>query len=135
MYVPIGGQIKRRQNTPKNKKTKTQRELLRDADLRLAAGKRYGLLGPNGRGKSTLLRFLAARELPVPAAVDVLLVEQEVRSFICFPFSTSIYICTYCSNIPRSMFVSKYVSFYFFNSLRRRQRWLVTSVCREACSW
>ncbi len=56
-----------------------KRELLRDADLRLAAGKRYGLLGPNGRGKSTLLRFLAARELPVPAAVDVLLVEQEVR--------------------------------------------------------
>ncbi|CAN0481623.1 unnamed protein product, partial [Ectocarpus sp. 12 AP-2014] len=26
-----------------------KRELLRDADLRLAAGKRYGLLGPNGR--------------------------------------------------------------------------------------
>ncbi|CAN0140263.1 unnamed protein product, partial [Hapterophycus canaliculatus] len=61
--------------------TERKRELLRDADLRLAAGKRYGLLGPNGRGKSTLLRFLAARELPVPAAVDVLLVEQEVRAF------------------------------------------------------
>ncbi|CAM9242873.1 unnamed protein product [Ectocarpus sp. 8 AP-2014] len=57
-----------------------KRELLRDADLRLAAGKRYGLLGPNGRGKSTLLRFLAARELPVPAAVDVLLVEQEAEA-------------------------------------------------------
>lgn len=56
-----------------------QRELFRDANLRLAAGRRYGLLGPNGRGKSTLLRFLAARELPVPAAVDVLLVEQEVK--------------------------------------------------------
>ncbi|CAM9281089.1 unnamed protein product [Ectocarpus sp. 6 AP-2014] len=57
-----------------------KRELLKDADLRLAAGKRYGLLGPNGRGKSTLLRFLAARELPVPAAVDVLLVEQEAEA-------------------------------------------------------
>ncbi|CAB1097949.1 ABC [Ectocarpus sp. CCAP 1310/34] len=60
--------------------TAPKRELLRDADLRLAAGRRYGLLGPNGRGKSTLLRFLAARELPVPAAVDVLLVEQEAEA-------------------------------------------------------
>lgn len=60
--------------------TNEQRELFRDADLRLAAGKRYGLLGPNGRGKSTLLRFLAARELPIPSAIDVLLVEQEVRT-------------------------------------------------------
>lgn len=69
-----------------------QRELLRDADLRLAAGKRYGLLGPNGRGKSTLLRFLAARELPVPAAVDVLLVEQEV----CCVFVTFLFCCVCC---------------------------------------
>jgi ATPase subunit of ABC transporter with duplicated ATPase domains len=30
-----------------------------------------------GRGKTTLLRFLAARRLPVPAGVDVLLVAQE----------------------------------------------------------
>jgi len=40
----------------------------------------YGLLGPNGRGKSTLLRFLAARKLPIPPKVDVLLVEQEVAA-------------------------------------------------------
>ncbi|CAM9460102.1 unnamed protein product, partial [Discosporangium mesarthrocarpum] len=56
-----------------------KRELFRDATIRLASGRRYGLLGPNGRGKSTILRFLAARELPIPEAVDVLLVEQEVR--------------------------------------------------------
>jgi ABC-type nitrate/sulfonate/bicarbonate transport system ATPase subunit len=37
-------------------------------------------VGPNGRGKSTLLRFLAARKLPVPPKVDVLLVEQEVAA-------------------------------------------------------
>lgn len=37
-------------------------------------------MGPNGRGKSTLLRFLAARKLPVPPKVDVLLVEQEVAA-------------------------------------------------------
>jgi len=54
------------------------RKLLTDTSLKLASGRRYGLLGPNGRGKSTLLRFLAARRLPVPRGVDVLLVEQEV---------------------------------------------------------
>ena len=41
-------------------------------------GRRYGLVGPNGRGKSTLLKLLARRQIPVPGDVDVLLVEQEV---------------------------------------------------------
>jgi ATP-binding cassette subfamily F protein 1 len=31
------------------------------------------------RGKSTLLRLLAKRQLPVPENLDVLLVEQEVE--------------------------------------------------------
>ena len=51
--------------------------LLVNADLVLSHGRRYGLIGANGRGKSTLLRFLAARKLPVPPSMDVLLVEQE----------------------------------------------------------
>ncbi|KIY94299.1 hypothetical protein MNEG_13664 [Monoraphidium neglectum] len=40
--------------------------------------RRYGLAGPNGRGKSTLLKLMARRQIPVPPDVDVLLVEQEV---------------------------------------------------------
>lgn len=39
---------------------------------------RYGLVGPNGMGKSTLMKLLAKRKLPVPRGIDVLLVEQEV---------------------------------------------------------
>ncbi len=52
--------------------------LLENTSFTIAAGRRYGLVGPNGRGKSTLLRLLARRQLPVPENLDVLLVEQEV---------------------------------------------------------
>jgi len=38
------------------------RRVLDGLDLELAAGSRIGVLGPNGGGKSTLLRILAARE-------------------------------------------------------------------------
>ncbi|EGB11106.1 hypothetical protein AURANDRAFT_52644 [Aureococcus anophagefferens] len=57
-----------------------EKPLLVNADLTLSRGRRYGLIGANGRGKSTLLRFLAARRLPVPASLDILLVEQEVAA-------------------------------------------------------
>ncbi|RDY14107.1 ABC transporter F family member 4, partial [Mucuna pruriens] len=54
------------------------KELLKNASVRISHGKRYGLVGPNGMGKSTLLKLLAWRKIPVPKNIDVLLVEQEV---------------------------------------------------------
>ncbi|KAI4387427.1 hypothetical protein MLD38_005263 [Melastoma candidum] len=54
------------------------KELLKNASVKIAHGKRYGLVGPNGMGKSTLLKLLAWRKIPVPKNIDVLLVEQEV---------------------------------------------------------
>ena len=57
-----------------------EKPLIVNADLTLSRGRRYGLIGANGRGKSTLLRFLAARRLPVPSTMDILLVEQEVAA-------------------------------------------------------
>ncbi|KAL5221282.1 hypothetical protein ABZP36_025995 [Zizania latifolia] len=54
------------------------KELLKSASLRISHGRRYGLVGPNGMGKSTLLKLLAWRHVPVPRSIDVLLVEQEV---------------------------------------------------------
>ncbi|CAM8905921.1 unnamed protein product [Rhodiola kirilowii] len=54
------------------------KELLKNASVKISHGKRYGLVGPNGMGKSTLLKLLAWRKIPVPRNIDVLLVEQEV---------------------------------------------------------
>lgn len=63
------------------------------ASLTLAHGRRYGLIGRlvhhvayqphltgsrNGVGKSTLLRHIAMREVPIPAHITILFVEQEV---------------------------------------------------------
>ncbi|KAJ1461841.1 P-loop containing nucleoside triphosphate hydrolase protein [Pelagophyceae sp. CCMP2097] len=56
------------------------KKLLVNADVQLCAGRRYGLIGANGRGKSTLLRFIAARRLPVPSQLSILLVEQEAAA-------------------------------------------------------
>jgi ATP-binding cassette subfamily F protein 3 len=54
------------------------RVLLAGADLTLAAGRRYGLVGRNGLGKTTLLRMIAGRQLRIPSHISVLHVEQEV---------------------------------------------------------
>ena len=52
--------------------------LLDNTALTVAHGRKYGLIGPNGKGKSTLLRLIARREVPVPESLDILLVEQEI---------------------------------------------------------
>ncbi|OWB67037.1 hypothetical protein B5S33_g299 [[Candida] boidinii] len=52
--------------------------ILSDASLTLAYGRRYGLVGQNGIGKSTLLRALSKRELNIPKHITILHVEQEI---------------------------------------------------------
>lgn len=53
--------------------------ILSDAQLSLSYGHRYGVVGQNGIGKSTLLRALARRELNIPSHITILHVEQELR--------------------------------------------------------
>lgn len=53
-------------------------DLFVNANLLIAHGRRYGLVGPNGHGKTTLLRHLASRAFAIPPNIDVLLCEQEV---------------------------------------------------------
>eukprot|EP00927_Polykrikos_kofoidii_P003866 TRINITY_DN11555_c0_g1_i1.p1 TRINITY_DN11555_c0_g1~~TRINITY_DN11555_c0_g1_i1.p1 ORF type:complete len:744 (-),score=152.43 TRINITY_DN11555_c0_g1_i1:231-2267(-) len=54
-------------------------DLLEEASFTMTPGRRYGLIGRNGKGKSTLLRYLAARRVGgMPDSVSVHYVSQEV---------------------------------------------------------
>ena len=54
-------------------------DLLVNANLVLVAGQRYGLVGVNGVGKTTLMEAIARRAIPgVPRGRTVLLVRQEI---------------------------------------------------------
>jgi ATPase subunit of ABC transporter with duplicated ATPase domains len=52
--------------------------LLESASLRVAYGRRYGVVGQNGVGKSTLMRSILRRDLPVPESLSVVYVDQIV---------------------------------------------------------
>ncbi|KAJ9652892.1 ATP-binding cassette, regulator of translational elongation [Neophaeococcomyces mojaviensis] len=54
------------------------KRILTDTSLTLAYGRRYGLVGQNGIGKSTLLRALSRREIAIPTHISILHVEQEI---------------------------------------------------------
>jgi ATP-binding cassette subfamily F protein 2 len=51
--------------------------LINESTIELNFGRRYGLLGGNGSGKSTFLNSLAAREAPIPEHIDIYLLNSE----------------------------------------------------------
>ncbi|KAF7080991.1 hypothetical protein CFC21_084980 [Triticum aestivum] len=55
-------------------------DLLVDTDLELNYGRRYGLLGLNGCGKSCLLKAIGCRELPIPDHMDIYHLSHEIEA-------------------------------------------------------
>ncbi|KAM6281349.1 ATP-binding cassette sub-family F member 2-like [Porphyrio hochstetteri] len=53
-------------------------ELLSDTRLELNSGRRYGLIGLNGIGKSMLLSATGKRELPIPEHIDIHHLSREM---------------------------------------------------------
>mmetsp|Transcript_17166 Transcript_17166/g.39641 ORF Transcript_17166/g.39641 Transcript_17166/m.39641 type:complete len:835 (+) Transcript_17166:126-2630(+) len=53
--------------------------LLDETSVVLNHGNRYGLIGRNGCGKSSLLRALGARALPIPQSIDIFFLKEEVE--------------------------------------------------------
>ena len=53
--------------------------LFEDQTLELTYGHRYGLVSQNGTGKSTMLKCIAARMLPIPDFIDVWFLDKEAE--------------------------------------------------------
>uniref|UniRef100_A0A8D2JBA2 ABC transporter domain-containing protein n=1 Tax=Varanus komodoensis TaxID=61221 RepID=A0A8D2JBA2_VARKO len=53
-------------------------ELLSDTKLELNSGRRYGLIGLNGTGKSMLLSAIGKREVPIPEHIDIYHLTREM---------------------------------------------------------
>ncbi len=58
------------------------RQLFNKSDLTIVFGHRYGLVGPNGMGKTTLLKHIATRKLDIPPNIDILYCEQGLFRYL-----------------------------------------------------
>jgi ATP-binding cassette subfamily F protein 3 len=54
-------------------------ELITCSDITIVYGRKYGLIGRNGMGKTTLLKHISNREIDIPSHMSVLHVEQEIE--------------------------------------------------------
>lgn len=54
--------------------------LLEECDVALNYGRRYGLIGRNGSGKSTFMNVLGARGVPIPDSIDIYHLKHEIEA-------------------------------------------------------
>ncbi|CAM6121308.1 unnamed protein product [Calypogeia fissa] len=79
------------------------KELINQATVTLAYGRRYGLVGRNGTGKTTLLKHMAAHAIDgIPKNCQILHVEQEVVGD-----ETTVIQCVLSSDIERSQLLEE----------------------------
>eukprot|EP00112_Aurelia_sp_Birch-Aquarium-sp1_P013686 Seg2915.2 transcript_id=Seg2915.2/GoldUCD/mRNA.D3Y31 product="ATP-binding cassette sub-family F member 2" protein_id=Seg2915.2/GoldUCD/D3Y31 len=55
-------------------------ELLLDTKLEVNTGRRYGLIGKNGCGKSVMLSTIGSREIPIPEHFDIYHLRGEIEA-------------------------------------------------------
>jgi len=53
--------------------------LVKDTAIEFTIGRRYGLLGRNGCGKSEFMKCMAEREVPIPDHIDIMYLEEEEK--------------------------------------------------------
>lgn len=54
--------------------------MLDETSLVLNHGNRYGLIGRNGCGKSTLMEAIGARAVPIPSGIDIFHLKEEIEA-------------------------------------------------------
>ncbi|XP_024537100.1 ABC transporter F family member 3 [Selaginella moellendorffii] len=82
------------------------RELINSASVTLAYGRRYGLVGRNGTGKTTLLKHMAMHAIDgLPKNCQILHVEQEVVGS-----STTVLQCVLSTDIERTQLLEEEAS-------------------------
>lgn len=51
--------------------------LIQETEIVINYGNRYGFIGNNGSGKSTIMKAIAARAIPIPDALDIYFLDKE----------------------------------------------------------
>jgi ATP-binding cassette subfamily F protein 3 len=78
-------------------------ELLSECTLTIAFGRRYGLIGRNGIGKTTLLKYLSAKKFEgIPPHLQILHIEQEVPGG-----TASVLECVLATDVERTALLSE----------------------------
>eukprot|EP01035_Chromulina_nebulosa_P018741 gene18741-24506_t len=54
--------------------------LIEEAELSLNYGNRYGLIGRNGCGKTTFMKVIGARCIPIPEGIDMFHLKEEIEA-------------------------------------------------------
>jgi elongation factor 3 len=89
--------------------------LLNNTRLHLKRGKRYGVCGHNGCGKSTLMKAIAngqVENFPPPDQLKTVYVEHDIQGDLS-DLSLIDYVCTLCPDIPREEVHKKLLEFGF----------------------
>jgi ATP-binding cassette subfamily F protein 1 len=79
------------------------KSLITNSELKLIYTTKYGLIGHNGLGKTTLLNYINTRVLPISKHIDIFIVSQELD----FPHDKTIYEIVSDANFKKNKLLKK----------------------------